>query len=199
MTLKDCFIAISQLWRGGNWGYFWRLQGRQTTWIKAGNAYEIPQGQNDIYWGVHPCTTIPTTNTSGEQVEPRNTRAQIKCIAAVNSLYADCDAKDFAGNKSVCRAFIDNKLFAPPSLIIDSGYGYHLYWYLSEPVMLDDANRDIMADLQKRFVGMIGGDQGAKDLCRVLRVRGTSTQSIMPSGWLILSVGMALSGTLTTW
>ncbi|MCB0189669.1 MAG: hypothetical protein KDE31_35605 [Caldilineaceae bacterium] len=61
----------------------------------------------------------------------------------------------------------------PPSVIIDSGGGYHCYWLLRHTVPIDDANRADMQLVQHRWVQFVGGDRGAADLRRVLRLPGT--------------------------
>lgn len=61
----------------------------------------------------------------------------------------------------------------PPSVIIDSGGGYHCYWLLRNTVPLDATNRNDVQVIQNGWVKMVGGDPGAADLRRVLRVPGT--------------------------
>lgn len=61
----------------------------------------------------------------------------------------------------------------PPSVIIDSGGGYHSYWLLRDTVPLDATNRNDVQVIQNGWVKVVGGDPGAADLRRVLRVPGT--------------------------
>lgn len=61
----------------------------------------------------------------------------------------------------------------PPSVIIDSGGGYHCYWLLRNTVPLDATNRNDVQIIQNGWVKMVGGDPGAADLRRVLRMPGT--------------------------
>ncbi len=61
----------------------------------------------------------------------------------------------------------------PPSVIVDSGGGYHCYWLLRETVPLDATNRNDVQVIQNGWVKVVGGDPGAADLRRVLRVPGT--------------------------
>lgn len=57
-----------------------------------------------------------------------------------------------------------------PSAIVFSGGGYHLYWLLGDTFYLHtDADRERAKQLQRRWVSFVGGDDGAKDLTRVLR------------------------------
>ena len=61
-----------------------------------------------------------------------------------------------------------------PSVIIHSGGGYHLYWLLAETFLLATAeDRERAKQLQRAWVTFVGGDDGAKDLTRVLRPFGT--------------------------
>jgi hypothetical protein len=58
--------------------------------------------------------------------------------------------------------------------MIDSCGGYHCYWLLDKPFIIDSAEaRDHIAGIQARWVDTVGGDASAKDLYRVLRVPGT--------------------------
>jgi|GEM_PF-3700130 len=62
----------------------------------------------------------------------------------------------------------------PPSVIIDSGGGFHCYWLLRETVPLDAINRADVQVVQHGWVHLMGGDPGAADLRRVLRMPGTT-------------------------
>jgi hypothetical protein len=60
----------------------------------------------------------------------------------------------------------------PPSLIVRSGHGLHLYWPLREPLDLVTDEPRARALLQ-RLALHLGGDQSAAECARVLRVPGT--------------------------
>lgn len=64
-------------------------------------------------------------------------------------------------------------LYYSPSIIIDSGGGYHCYWLLRTPFPIDESNRDDVQLIQQGWVRFVGGDRGAADLRRVLRLPGT--------------------------
>jgi hypothetical protein len=105
-------------------------------------------------------------------VTPDRARARYAILAAVNCLFAEFDAKDY-GDKAAIRAHIATLPLAP-SVTVDSGGGLHCYFLLDKPLILHDAGDVARArDLQWRWVELCGGDGGAKDLCRVLRVPGT--------------------------
>ena len=64
-----------------------------------------------------------------------------------------------------------------PSVIIPSGGGYHLYWFLRETFHLRTADdRERAKQIQAGWVDYVGGDEGAKDLARVLRPVGTQNK-----------------------
>lgn len=64
-------------------------------------------------------------------------------------------------------------LYFPPSVIVDSGGGYHCYWLLRDSVPVDDANRADLQAVQHGWVQMVQADPGAADLRRMLRVPGS--------------------------
>jgi len=76
-------------------------------------------------------------------------------------------------------AAIERCAFAP-TIIIDSGGGYHCYWVLSDTLYLDDSNRADVVDTQHGFVRMNGGDIGRADISSFLRVPGTRNCKV---GW----------------
>ncbi len=153
---------LAHLHRGGAAAYYWRLPSKLSTWFDAGTPPAVPSSE-DVYFGIHPATSRRGTAE----------RATIGDIAAVNCLFAEFDAKDFAGDKARVLAHIDG-LAVIPSVIVDSGGGYHCYWLFRDPwPMLGQADREGARRLQAAWVRYVGGDPGAKDLARVLRVPGT--------------------------
>jgi len=61
-----------------------------------------------------------------------------------------------------------------PSIIVDSGLGYHCYWLLKIPIPIN--NRTIFLEIKGILKGLalkLGGDIAGHDLCRLLRVPGT--------------------------
>lgn len=159
---------INHLHAGGTFGHYWTAQDKRSTWFPAGDAPAPSSNQRDTYFGVHPTTVIPPMNRRGQNRPPSAVRSQIKHLAAVNCLFSEFDAPDQNGSK---RAILDHLDGLPvwPSIVIDSGGGYHSYWLLKEPY------RDIAKaqGYQYRWVKFTGGDGGSKDLARVLRVPGT--------------------------
>ena len=178
---------LAHLHRGGAFG-FWCYESaarkpledrpieRASVWWRCADPAGLPDltgphGLRHVWFGVHPCAAIPTTNTRGEAREPRWVRSQSDYISAVNCLYAEFDAKDFGAKEDTMEHIED--LALAPSVIIDSGGGYHCYWLLDQSWLLDDTNRSDARALQHAWVAAVGGDGGAKNLNRVLRVPGS--------------------------
>lgn len=196
MTEQDTFrTLLAHLHRGGAYGYWWVLDEvntytitrgprkgqheacKRTSWWPVDKPLPLPTGATEhVYFGVHPAAQIPqsrTHRTTGEiyTPKPERTRPLVNEIAAVNCLFAEFDAKDFANGKTGARAHID-RLPLQPSVLIDSGGGYHAYWLLAATCTLTNDNRAQVKDLQNRWAQFVGSDDGAKDLARVLRVPG---------------------------
>jgi hypothetical protein len=61
-----------------------------------------------------------------------------------------------------------------PSTIVNSGGGRHCYWYFDKPVVFrSEDDRSRFAAFLEAWIAYVGGDPGAKDLARVLRVPGS--------------------------
>jgi hypothetical protein len=172
---------LSHLHRGGEWAYLWRLKDKKSRWFKAGGAIPPRETDRDYYFGVHPAGAIPPTDTEGKPTKPCNVRSRIAYIAAINCLFAEFDVKDL-GSKDAIREHLEAKAALWPTVIIDSGGGWHCYWLLNDPhIIADEAQRADAARLQARFVKAVGSDEGAKDLARVLRLPGTLNGKYEPA------------------
>jgi hypothetical protein len=162
---------LAYLHRGGTFSYWWTAPGDKSYWWPVDAPTPIPTGPLNVYFGIHPVSTIPTTNANGQPVARDKARSRKALIAAVNALFAEFDAKDFS-SKEGALTHIDN-LILPPSVIIDSGGGYHCYWLHDTLILRTEQDRARAERLQKGWVALVKGDKGAKDLARVLRVAGT--------------------------
>jgi replicative DNA helicase len=171
---------FDHLHRSGQWGYWWAFESRQSFWWEVGKRTPLPGGKYNTYFGVHPTSTIPEKNARGEPCEPSGVRAQIAYIAAVSALFAEYDAKDFGNNKADVLTVI-NALDPSPSVVVDSGGGYHCYWLLDTPwILKDQVERERARKLQAAWVLMVGADPQSKDLARVLRIPGTYNHKYDP-------------------
>jgi hypothetical protein len=190
-TTTCTFLEL--LHRGGSFAYWWTLDqvktytitrgprtGQQTpckrsVWWPVGKPAPLPHGATEhVYFGVHPAVGIPRERSGRNGFytpRPEDARLLVDEIAAINCLFAEFDAKDFALGKPGALTHI-TQLELSPSVVIDSGGGYHAYWLLDEPTIVTDANRAAIKDLQYRWVQYVESDDEAKDLARVLRVPG---------------------------
>ena len=178
----DAGRLIRYLQRGGNKNYYTTFDAdgwpRQAWYATGAEPPALPDGAT--HFGVNPCTAIPETNAAGEPRRPANVRGRKEYIAALNCLFADFDAKDFGGSLDETLAYI-RSLAVQPSVIVASGGGYHCYWLLAEPFVLDTPEkRQRAADVQARWTTFVRGDKAAKDIARVLRVPGTLNAKYSP-------------------
>lgn len=179
MTTESKFFALlDHLNRGGSYN-FWAVETRESDgaisrrshWWKAGDPAPIPRPENgDVYFGVHPCDSIPETNASGNETEEQYVRSQVERLEFASCLYSEFDAKDYGSKGAIYDHLKTLPLF--PSIVIDSGGGYHCYWLLRSKIDLR-MMRNIFKQIQHAWVLFVGGDAGAKNLNRVLRVPGT--------------------------
>lgn len=187
---------IHALWRSAPLGTIWTTPSRTTHWFKisgiddhaapidrlAGHIERLgARADGAVYFGVHPCTSIPTTSSDGKPAKASAVRSRVEYIHHIAALYAEIDCKD-RGVSATSLAQELQALRLPPSCIVDSGGGVHAYWLLDEPLVIADnveaRTRAITA--QRAWVMFVGGDDGAKDLARVLRVPGTWNHKYEP-------------------
>jgi len=89
-------------------------------------------------------------------------------VLEIPALWADMDWKDLIGGKAEADRRIENFPLRP-TVIISSGHGYHLYWFLKKPII---ASPEIEGFL-KGIAISLGADTSAAELARILRVPGT--------------------------
>lgn len=169
---------IKHCHKGSAWACFWHGQTKASRWYEIGKPAKLPTGTN-WYFSIHGCTRIPPMNASGS-TKPEAIRTQSAYVGAVNCFFAELDAKDYGGKENA-RAHISD-LPVTPSVIIDSGGGFHCYWLFAVTVITtEQAVRDFMEMKQSEWVLWMGGDKGAKDLARVLRIPGTLNGKYEPA------------------
>lgn len=181
---------IELLNRGGTYAYYWLKEpdgSSKTIWYPVGQMPDIPPDATNVYFGVNPCKAIPQAKRQdGKPIPPEYQRATLENLAAINCLFAEFDAKDYGGDKDRILQHLDN-LSIQPNVIVDSGGGYHCYWLLYSPMqIIDHATLEYFRGIQYRWVQHVGGDVGAKDLCRVLRVPGTYNYKYDPPEEVII-------------
>jgi putative DNA primase/helicase len=161
------YELTAHLWRGGAYSYFWSsdIEGEKYSyWLTVGKHDEVPKMflGADAYFGVHP------SNIRRSQ----NERAKITDIDCVNTFYVEYDCATPESKKATLEKI--NSLPIKPACIVDSGGGFHCYFWLRDTYHLDTLDkRQKAADLQWAFVQWAGGDSAVNDLARVLRIPGT--------------------------
>lgn len=89
----------------------------------------------------------------------------------VPALWVDIDYKDFPGGEEEAKEFLKT-FHIPPSIVVNTGNGLHLYWLFKEP---EKARPQIEAYL-KGLTKKMRGDIKAAELARILRIPGTFNQ-----------------------
>lgn len=96
-------------------------------------------------------------------------------LAECRALWSDIDCLKDGIDKAEAIAAVKS-LPIPPSVIIDSGGGLHLYWLLIEAIDIrageDDAEEHVTAAL-RQIADVVAGDPVVCELARVMRVPGT--------------------------
>jgi len=175
---------ISRLWRNGTVATL-NTKGKtgavnNSQWLTPEQLPSIaPLSTNDLYFSTGTATQIPPTNAEGKTCDDRYKRIQNAYLASVNALYTEFDFKDFASAEATIEHV--NNLPHPPSIIINSGGGLHCYWLLDVTHHChDESSRERLKTCIRAFVTANGGDTGAKDLARVLRVPDTLNTKYTP-------------------
>ncbi len=163
-----------------------RALGRRTGWVglsrltrHGGSAHAFPlpaEVDEAVAWvrdKASPDATLTWTaaelTAAGAQrinSSERATVPQKADIAGYSHVVADLDPSDevpLGRYRELLAAFPD-----PPTMVIASGRGLHVYWQLSEPVSAERA-APVLAD----FIRYFGSDPGTLDPQRQLRIPGT--------------------------
>lgn len=103
-------------------------------------------------------------------------------IVSIPAVWCDVDFKD------IPQGDADKRLAdfpCPPTIIVQSGGGYHLYWKLKEPAEPEDIPE---AESVMRSIAMVlGGDLKATDASRILRIPGTRNFKYRPPRAVVMS------------
>lgn len=90
-------------------------------------------------------------------------RGDASSVDAGNVIWCDIDDKDHNGSRSAVWSLV-NGLPLEPSVIVESGGGLHLYYWIATDTPADD-----IEDLNERLAALCGGDS-CFDKARVLRL-----------------------------
>ncbi len=138
----------------------WQATTKKGTWTKINKKSDIPAilksfiGGNDTYFSVN---------------EFHGWR-KVSLLAGLNAFYVDIDNMD---DVQVALTACDDALIPRPSMLIKSGRGIHLYWFLEK------AERHMLGLWQRVQSHLIdnlkdiGADPAARDCTRILRLTDT--------------------------
>ena len=93
-----------------------------------------------------------------------NRGAKANCVR-VRAVWVDYDGKDLKEKLEKLGDF-------SPSIVVDSGGGFHLYWIFSTPILLSSEQIIKVEAVNRGICHRIGGDIAAVDITRILRVPG---------------------------
>ncbi|MBF0490942.1 MAG: hypothetical protein HQL15_10125, partial [Candidatus Omnitrophica bacterium] len=116
----------------------------------------------------------PTNCSVTMGVTPRNKHKGSKdAVSRIQVLFADLDAKDFPGGKQEMLERL--KVFPIPCTArVDSGNGFHVYWSLIEPLVINGVETiNCIEEYLKAFVKALGSDPSVAEIARVMRMPGT--------------------------
>jgi len=123
-----------------------------------------PETQNGkgCFFGVQPRSGRPKSGGSNDDE-----------VREAHCVFTDFDGKDFAPGSEGKAAAWDavNSVPIQPSTVIDSGNGFHAYWFLAEPWAFGDP--EVHAEVHYGFALAHGADLAVRNSSRVLRVPGS--------------------------
>jgi len=117
------------------------------------------QERRNIYFGV-----CPRGRESGTK----------DAVSRVSVLWVDIDGLKTQELKSKAMERLKQLGYMSPSVILDSGHGFHCYWLLKESIEItgpEDIRRT--ESLLKGLTKFVDGDPSCAELARIMRVPGT--------------------------
>ncbi|MGB0388876.1 MAG: PriCT-2 domain-containing protein, partial [Ardenticatenaceae bacterium] len=182
---KDAlFRLLAHLHRSGKHAYYWLASEAKhpashkragdalemlTVWFPAGEPAPIPSdvgqsGPLHIYFGVHPSSVV----------RPSPRRATNSTIDVVNCLYAEIDLKDHGADWQQVWSVVQ-AAHVPPSVILFSGGGLHLYWLLQRPYHL---TIDIVDLAREDYQHIVAHSDGTKAIRKQNQERFAHIQGV---------------------
>lgn len=119
--------------------------------------------------GVRKAPVEPTQEISEKTGRPytKYHRGKKEHTACITAMWIDIDSTDKAVlNRALCS------ISGLPSIIINSGGGFHAYWRLIEPVYLDEVNRLEIEWTLKGMAVLAQADTAVAEVARIMRLPG---------------------------
>jgi hypothetical protein len=143
------------------------------------HGFLMPKGDADIYF----CTSMQkqaATNKKGKQIALRNQGN----VASLKSIWVDVDYKLYATPNEALTAFTDFTCsigLPPPSFIVSSGNGVHVYWAFTTAISLGEWQPIANALKSALIAKGVKCDTGCTvDSVRILRIPGTLNHKTNP-------------------
>lgn len=129
-------------------------------------ALDHPSEPNTVYYSQEDVPEVPPDRNVFFGPAMRSSKSSLKAaVLGAAALWVDADDPQ----KPLCTL--------PPTAIVASGRGYHIYWFLTEPTVniaeLEELNKLLVEDVPT-------ADKGAWNANRVLRIPGTTNLKYDP-------------------
>jgi hypothetical protein len=92
----------------------------------------------------------------------------LETVAALTVIHVDVDAKDVEEGKGAIWQRIQELPYTP-DVVNDSGHGYHVYYYLKEPVLVESEEAEAMRKVRSLLVEFLCGDPHCNHDCALMR------------------------------
>jgi hypothetical protein len=93
-------------------------------------------------------------------------------VAELCGLWSDIDFKDAIDSPDTILRRV-KALRLPPSMIVSSGNGYHLYWPFRESIVASSATIERVEANLKLLADLVGGDMKVTHVAALMRLPGT--------------------------
>lgn len=102
-------------------------------------------------------------------------KRKVDNIRQLRALYIDIDSIEDDKNYIFYKLFelAENEIIPKPSMIVDSGRGFHLYWKIKDAPIGALKTWQVLEDYLYKSLKEFGADARATDAVRVLRLPGT--------------------------
>jgi hypothetical protein len=100
-------------------------------------------------------------------------RRNAETVAALICVHADIDLKDLTEGRDLVRQRI-LALPRTPTVVVDSGHGFHLYYYFKEPIEVASEEAAFARIMRARLVAWLGADPHGDQDCALMRRPGTT-------------------------